>query len=154
MAYVRDGPWPEPGGTADPAPQPVAANVEPQPVVSPLTGAAIFLVAQIGPVPQHAAAVRDLCADLAGLIRAVGFRDLDGHLTCVTGFGAHAWDRLAPGRLASGQRPAGLHPFREIRAGPGTPCPPPATCSSTSGPRGWTCASSWPPRSPGGSAAR
>jgi putative iron-dependent peroxidase len=118
MAYVRDGPWPEPDGTADPAPQPVAANVEPQPVVSPLTGAAIFLVAQIGPGPQHAAAVRDLCADLAGLIRAVGFRDLDGHLTCVTGFGAHAWDRLAPGALAGGQRPAGLHPFREIRAGP------------------------------------
>jgi putative iron-dependent peroxidase len=35
----------------------------------------------------------------------------------VTGFGAEAWDRLAPGRLAGGHRPAGLHPFREIRAG-------------------------------------
>jgi porphyrinogen peroxidase len=98
-------------------PQPVAANVEPQPVVSPLTGAAIFLVAAIGQGPQHADAVRGLCADLAGLIRAVGFRDLDGHLTCVTGFGAQAWDRVAPGRLAGGRRPAGLHPFREIRAG-------------------------------------
>ena len=42
--------------------------------------------------------MRGLCADLAGLIRAVGFRDLDGHLTCVTGFGAQAWDRLAPAR--------------------------------------------------------
>ena len=98
-------------------PQPVAANVEPQPVASPLTGAAIFLVAAIGQGPQHADAVRGLCADLAGLIRAVGFRDLDGHLTCVTGFGAQAWDRVAPGRLAGGRRPAGLHPFREIRAG-------------------------------------
>lgn len=99
------------------APQAVAANVEPQPVASPITVAAIFLVVAIGPGPQHAAAVRGLCADLAGLIRAVGFRDLDGHLTCVTGFGADAWDRVAPGPLTGAQRPAGLHPFREIRAG-------------------------------------
>ena len=101
----------------DTVPQAVAANVEPQPVVSPLTGAAIFLVAAIGQGSQHADAVRGLCADLAGLIRAVGFRDLDGHLTCVTGFGAQAWDRVAPGPLAGARRPAGLHPFREIQAG-------------------------------------
>ena len=106
-----------PRAGADSAPQPVAANVEPQPVASPLTGAAIFLVVAIGPGPQHAGTVRGLCADLAGLIRAVGFRDLDGHLTCVTGFGAQAWDRLAPAPLTGAQRPAGLHPFREIRAG-------------------------------------
>jgi porphyrinogen peroxidase len=104
-------------GGADGAPQAVAANVEPQPVASPITGAAIFLVVAIGPGPQHADTVRDLCADLAGLIRAVGFRDLDGHLTCVTGFGAQTWDRLAPASLTGAQRPAGLHPFREIRAG-------------------------------------
>ena len=99
------------------APQAVAASVEPQPVTSLITRAAIFLVVEIGPGPQHADAVRGLCADLAGLIRAVGFRDLEGHLTCVTGFGAQAWDRVAPARLAGGRRPAGLHPFREIRAG-------------------------------------
>jgi len=104
-------------GTDTAAPQAVAANVEPQPVASPITGAAIFLVVAIGPGPQHADVVRGLCADLAGLLRAVGFRDLDGHLTCVTGFGAEAWDRVAPGRLAGAHRPAGLHPFREIRAG-------------------------------------
>ena len=125
MAEMRDrlvreadeaaGQLPQAG--ADSAPQAVAANVEPQPVASPLTGAAIFLVVAIGPGPQHADTVRGLCADLAGLIRAVGFRDLDGHLTCVTGFGAQAWDRLAPAPLTGALRPAGLHPFREIRAG-------------------------------------
>jgi putative iron-dependent peroxidase len=48
---------------------------------------------------------------MAGLVRAVGFRDLNGRLSCVTGIGAAAWDRLT-----GLSRPAGLHPFREIRA--------------------------------------
>jgi putative iron-dependent peroxidase len=90
-----------------------AAAAEPQAVIAPLTGAAIFLVVALSPGEDSAAAVRDLCADLAGLTRAVGFRDLDGHLTCVTGFGAAVWDRIA----GTG-KPAGLHPFREIEAGP------------------------------------
>jgi putative iron-dependent peroxidase len=57
--------------------------------------------------------VRDLLAGLPALIRAVGFRDLEGFLTCVSGLGASAWDRLT-----GLSRPAGLHPFAEIRAGP------------------------------------
>jgi porphyrinogen peroxidase len=90
-----------------------AAAPEPQAVIAPLTGAAIFLVVVLSPGEDSAATVRDLCADLAGLVRAVGFRDLDGHLTCVTGFGAAVWDRIA-----GTAKPAGLHPFREIKAGP------------------------------------
>jgi putative iron-dependent peroxidase len=93
---------------------------EPQPVVSPLTGAAIFLVAVAGPEEEAAAAIRRLYGDLPGLLRAVGFRDLDGHLTCVTGIGDRLWDRLA-----GASRPAGLHPFKEIerdgRRAPATP---------------------------------
>jgi porphyrinogen peroxidase len=89
------------------------AAPEPQAVIAPLTGAAIFLVVVLGPGEASVDAVRDLCADLAGLVRAVGFRDLDGHLTCVTGFGAAIWDRIA-----GTDKPAGLHPFREIKAGP------------------------------------
>ncbi|HEY3735703.1 MAG TPA: Dyp-type peroxidase domain-containing protein [Streptosporangiaceae bacterium] len=84
----------------------------PQAVVTTLTSAAIFLVAEIGPGARNARTVRSLCGDLAGLARAVGFRDLEGRLSCVTGFGSRAWDRLT-----TGPRPAGLHPFREIRAG-------------------------------------
>jgi putative iron-dependent peroxidase len=54
--------------------------------------------------------VRSFCGDLAGLLRAVGFRDLDGGLSCVMAFGSDVWDRLfgAP-------RPKELHPFREIQ---------------------------------------
>jgi putative iron-dependent peroxidase len=78
-----------------------------QPVVARLTRAAIFLVLTIK--PGREAAVRALCGDLGGLLRAVGFRDLEGLLTCVMGFGSDAWDRLF-----GGQRPQGLHPFKEI----------------------------------------
>jgi porphyrinogen peroxidase len=91
-----------------------AAAPEPQAVVAPLTGAAIFLVAVITPGADSTDAVRALCGDMAGLVRAVGFRDLDGHLSCVASFGSPAWDRLA----GQARRPAELHPFKEIKAGP------------------------------------
>ena len=89
------------------------AAAEPQAVLSPLTRAAIFLVAVVNPGSGNAGTVRGLCGDLAGLVRAVGFRDSDSMLTCVAGFGPAAWDQLA-----GPPRPAGLHPFQEIQAGP------------------------------------
>lgn len=82
----------------------------PQQVTSRLTRAAIFLVVTLRPGAAAAASVRGLCGDLAGLVRAVGFRDLDGGLSCVTAFGPEAWDRLT-----GAPRPCGLHPFREIK---------------------------------------
>jgi len=94
---------------------PQAADVLPglaQPVTAPLTPAAIFLVVTVNPGVDHRAIVRSFCGDLAALVRAVEFRDLEGGLSCVMGFGSDAWDHLF------GQpRPAELHPFREIRSG-------------------------------------
>ncbi len=81
-----------------------------QQVVSRLTRAAIFLVVTLKQDRTHDEAVRALGSDIASLLRAVGFRDLDGALTCVMGFGSEAWDRLF-----TNPRPAGLHPFREIK---------------------------------------
>ncbi|GLX49086.1 peroxidase [Streptomyces hygroscopicus subsp. hygroscopicus] len=84
-------------------PQPV-----PQPVLSPLTSAAIFLVVTIDRGGEGT--VRDLLSDIGSLQRAVGFRaQPEGRLSCVTGIGSHAWDRLF-----SGPRPARLHPFRQL----------------------------------------
>ena len=82
----------------------------PQPVVAALTRAAIFLVVTVDSEPEHDAAVRAFCGDLPALVRAVGFRSLEGRLSCVMAFGSDAWDRLfgAP-------KPKDLHPFREIR---------------------------------------
>ena len=97
-----------------------AAGAEPQAVLSPLTGAAIFLVVVINQGQDSADTVRGLCGDLAGLIRAVGFRGTEDYLTCVAGISADAWDRLT-----GLPKPAGLHPFIELRAGsrfaPATP---------------------------------
>jgi putative iron-dependent peroxidase len=84
----------------------VPDSPEPQPVLAPLTTAAIFLALTIDPGGE--AAVRDLLANWAGLQRAVGFRAPDA-LACVAGIGSHAWDRLF-----AGPRPAELHPFREL----------------------------------------
>ena len=85
-------------------------EVVPQAVLSPLTRSALFLVVTIDPGGESAA--RALLTDLSGLQRAVGFRDQDGDLSCVTGIGSQAWDRLF-----AGPRPAELHQFREL-AGP------------------------------------
>jgi putative iron-dependent peroxidase len=86
---------------------------EPQAVVQALTRAAIFLVVTINPGAANRTAIRSFCGDLPGLLRAVGFRDIEGNLSCVMGIGSEAWDRLF-----GEPRPAELHPFREIKAGP------------------------------------
>src|SRR6202043_1541338 len=83
-----------------------------QPVDKALTRAAIFLVATINPGGESRAAVRSFCGDLAALLRAVGFRDVEGNLSCVMAIGSDAWDRLF-----GTPRPAELHPFSEIRSG-------------------------------------
>jgi putative iron-dependent peroxidase len=86
------------------------SSTVPQPVVATLTRAAIFLVVTVNTDPGHDAAVRAFCSDLPALLRAVGFRNFEGRLSCVMAFGSDAWDRLfgAP-------KPKDLHPFREIR---------------------------------------
>ena len=87
---------------ARPLPEP-----EPQPVVSPLTDAAIFLVVTVQAGGE--AAVRDALGDWAAMARAVGFRAPGPPMACVAGISSDAWDRLF-----SGPRPAELHPFREL----------------------------------------
>jgi porphyrinogen peroxidase len=79
----------------------------PQPVVSPLTAAAVFLVLTITTGGEDT--VRDLIPDLSGLGRSVGFRIPEAELRVVTAIGSDAWDRLF-----TGPRPRELHPFREL----------------------------------------
>ena len=88
------------------------ANTVAQAVVAPLTRAAIFLVMTINSGPDSRTVIRSFCGDLAGLVRAVGFRDIEGGLSCVIGIGSDAWNRLF-----GEPRPANLHAFREIRSG-------------------------------------
>ena len=86
----------------------------PQPVLAPLTSAAIFLVASIKPDDASYATVRDMLADYNGIFRAVDFRRIEGRLSCVAAFGSDAWPRLFD---ATAPRPAELHSFKEIRSG-------------------------------------
>ena len=79
-------------------------DLVPQPVLAPLTPAAIFMVATIDVGGESA--VHDALGDIAGLVRAIGFRDPTKKLSAVTSIGSDAWDRLF-----SGPRPAELHPF-------------------------------------------
>ncbi len=70
-------------------------------------------MATINPGDDHRATVLSLCADLSTLLRGVGFRNLDGSLSCIMGIGSDAWDRLF-----GLPRPAELHSFQEILSGP------------------------------------
>jgi putative iron-dependent peroxidase len=97
----------------------VAPLPEPQPVLTPLSSAAIVLVGVVPDDPAAATTVREFGADLPGLVRAVGFRDPSAGLCCVIGFGAAAWPRLfgAPA-------PPGLHPFEPLHGVHDAPATP------------------------------
>jgi porphyrinogen peroxidase len=80
---------------------------ESQAVTSPLTRAAVFLVLTIEPGGEDA--VRAVLADVPGIARAIGFRNVEAALSCVVGVGSDAYDRVY-----GGDRPARLHPFAEV----------------------------------------
>ncbi len=87
--------------TPEPGP---SAPALPQPILTPLTEAAIFLVVTVDEGAEEQA--RDLLADIAGLGRSVGFRAPDGELAVVVGIGSSLWDRLF-----GDPRPPELHPL-------------------------------------------
>jgi porphyrinogen peroxidase len=80
----------------------------PQDILTPITESAIFLTVVVDPGGEEVA--KELLPDLGGLRRSVGFRAPEAKLSCVVGIGSELWDRLF-----GEPRPAGLHPFRELR---------------------------------------
>lgn len=83
--------------------------IAPQEVDAPLTRSAIFLVLTVADHDDAIDTVRGALADLDGLVKTVGFRDLQARLSCVVGIGSRVWTSLTGHPL-----PAELHPFREI----------------------------------------
>lgn len=84
--------------------------IEPQTVEAPLSQSAIFLTVDIAEVDGAVERVRDVIADIGGLVRTVGFRDLPAMLSCIVGIGESAWDAFgAPGT------PRLLHDFTPVR---------------------------------------
>ena len=92
---------------------------QPQAVTLPLTRSAVFLVVTINDGDAATQAVQGLLADVAGLVRATGFRRPEGLLSCVTGIGAHAWGRLFPGPRPRELAP--LEPIDGVHLAPSTP---------------------------------
>ncbi|MBJ8340596.1 Dyp-type peroxidase [Antrihabitans sp. NCIMB 15449] len=91
---------------------------EAQPILTPLTTAAIFLVITVNEGGEET--TRDLLQDVSGLQRSIGFRVPASGLNCVTAIGSRAWDRLF-----DGGKPAELHDFRALsgprHSAPATP---------------------------------
>jgi putative iron-dependent peroxidase len=83
--------------------------IQAQSVDAPLSRSAVFLTLALSPHADAPARARALLGDLGGLVRAVGFRDLAQHLSCVVGIGATQWESIT-----GLPRPAQLHPFEEI----------------------------------------
>lgn len=89
-----------------------------QPILVRPAKASVFLTVTLADGPTGP--VLDAIADVAALVRSVGFREPENDLTCVVGIGAQAYDRLydAP-------RPPGLHPLPALQgakhAMPSTP---------------------------------
>ncbi|GAA4489761.1 Dyp-type peroxidase [Rhodococcus olei] len=91
-----------------PETSPAATTPESQAVTSPLTPAAIFLVATVDVGGE--AVTRAVLAEAPGLRRSVGLRVPGAGLELIVGIGSAAWDRLF-----DGPRPARLHPFPVLR---------------------------------------
>ena len=85
----------------------MSRSADPQPILSPITEAAIFLTAVLEEGKEDG--LPDLLSEVTGLKRSVGFRLPEGELSCVVGVGARAWDRVF-----GEPRPAELHPFQEL----------------------------------------
>jgi putative iron-dependent peroxidase len=73
------------------APEPVRALA--QPIVAPLSRAAIFLVVTLKTDDDARATLRSFCGDLSGIFRAVEYRNIEAGLSCIMGIGSSAWDR-------------------------------------------------------------
>jgi putative iron-dependent peroxidase len=85
----------------------VMEAVDPQPILAPITEAAIFLTWIVDRGGEDE--LRDALSNVTGLKRSVGFRVPEADLSCVVGIGADLWDRQF-----GLPRPRELHPFGAV----------------------------------------
>lgn len=82
-----------------------------QPITTPLTQAATFLVLRVLDKPDAVDKVRAALASTSDLSKNVAVRDQTAAFACTVGIGSDAWDRLT----RAAPRPKELHPFVEMR---------------------------------------
>ncbi len=94
--------------------------IDSQSIGAPLSRAAVFLTLTVAEGDEALQAVCDALDGLDDLIKTVGFRDLNGRLSCIAAIGSVFWDRFGLGK-----RPSELRPFEPIQGGvhkaPATP---------------------------------
>lgn len=83
--------------------------IQAQSVDAPLSSAAVFLVLTVRDGDEALAGARAVLGQVNDLVKNVGFRDLDGHLSCIVGIGSDLWDRLG-----HPTKPVELRPFTPI----------------------------------------
>ena len=83
--------------------------IDSQSIDAPLSRAAVFLTLTVAEGREALQTIADVLDGLDDLIKTVGFRDLNGRLSCITALGSELWDRFQ-----TGKRPKELHPFTPI----------------------------------------
>ena len=83
--------------------------IDSQSIDAPLSRAAVFLTLTVAEGHEALQAVAGILDGLDDLIKTVGFRDLNGRLSCITALGSALWDRFQ-----TGKRPKELRPFVPI----------------------------------------
>lgn len=83
--------------------------IDSQSIDAPLSRAAVFLTLTVAEGPAPLQAVCDVLDGLDDLVKTVGFRDLNGRLSCIAALGSTLWDRCE-----SGGKPKELRPFAPI----------------------------------------
>ncbi len=94
--------------------------IDSQSIDAPLSRAAVFLTLTVAEGRDALQAVCGVLDGLDDLIKTVGFRDLNGRLSCITALGSGLWDRFG-----TQKRPKELRPFApiegQIHKAPATP---------------------------------
>lgn len=83
--------------------------IDSQSIDAPLSRAAVFLTLTVAGGREALQVVAGVLDGLDDLIKTVGFRDLNGRLSCITALGSELWDRFQ-----TGKRPKELRPFTPI----------------------------------------
>ncbi len=83
--------------------------IDSQSIDAPLSRAAVFLTLTVAEGPEPLRAVCDVLDGLDDLVKTVGFRDLNGRLSCIAALGSALWERFG-----SGGKPKELRPFAPI----------------------------------------
>lgn len=81
----------------------------PQSVDGLLTRSAIFLVVEAQDLAESTPVIREVLGGIDELVKSVGFRDRDAHLSCTVGVGSRIWPKIFGPSL-----PRELHPFKEF----------------------------------------